>query len=178
MKPPPASAVDNTGPFFAPTRSTHQLTSSQQQASDRPQPVDRSLSTNQPSTDPVTKPSASTSGVELNYRPSDSDMDTDSVTDTESLPFVMGHTEEGNLSDIERDISLTDADQALSEEQNYREIMRGIRSFIGWSHIPDLDFVLSSSEDNSCAAPKQQPTGKISVNLLTDDWLCRKMDRL
>ena len=39
-------------------------------------------------------------------------------------------------------------------------------------------FVLSSSEDNPCAAPKQQPTGKISVNLLTDDWLCRKMDRL
>ena len=133
MKPPPASAVDNTGPFFAPTRSTHQPTSSQQQASDRPQPVDRSLSTNQPSTDPVTK--ASIFGVEPNYRPSDSDMDTDSVTDTESLPFVMGHTEEGNLSDIERDISLTDDDQALSEEQNYRETMRGIRSFIGWSHI-------------------------------------------
>ena len=40
VKPPPAGAVDNTEPFFAPTRSTDQPTSSQQQASDRPQPVD------------------------------------------------------------------------------------------------------------------------------------------
>ena len=56
--------------------------------------------------------------------------------------------------------------------------MCGIRSFMGWSHIPDMDSALSSSEDNPFAAPKQQPTGKISVNLPTDDWLCRKMDRL
>ena len=49
---------------------------------------------------------------------------------------------------------------------------------MGWSHIPDVDSALSSSEDNPFAAPKQQPTGKISVNLPTDDWLCRKMDRL
>ena len=41
-----------------------------------------------------------------------------------------------------------------------------------------VDSALSSSEDNPFAAPKQQPTGNISVNLPTDDWLCRKMDRL
>ena len=104
-------------------------------------------------------------------------MDTDSVTDTESLPRVMGNTEEGELSDIEQDVSLTDADQALSEEQNYRDTMSGIRSYMGWSHIPDVNSALSSSEDNPFAAPKQQLTGKISVNLPTDDWLCRKMDR-
>ena len=56
--------------------------------------------------------------------------------------------------------------------------MHDIRSYIGWSHIPDVDSALSSSEDNPFAAPKQQPTGKIIVNLPTDDWLCRKMDRL
>ena len=49
---------------------------------------------------------------------------------------------------------------------------------MGWSHIPDVDSALSSAEDNLFAAPKQQPTGKISVNLPTDDWLCHKMDRL
>ena len=105
-------------------------------------------------------------------------MDTDSVTDTESLPRVMGHTKEDELSDIEQDIFLTDADQALSEKQNYRETVRGIRSYMGWSHIPDVDSDLSSSEDNPFATPKQQSTGKISVNLPTDGWLCRKMDRL
>ena len=105
-------------------------------------------------------------------------MDIDSSTDTESLKRVLGNTEEGELSDIEQDLSFTDADQALSEEQNYRETMRGIRSYMGWSHIPDVDSALLSSEDNPFAAPKQQPAGKVSVNLPTDDWHCRKMDRL
>ena len=31
---------------------------------------------------------------------------------------------------------------------------------------------------NSFAAPKQQPVGKVSVNLPTDYWLCRKMESL
>ena len=105
-------------------------------------------------------------------------MDTDSVTDTKSLPCVLGITEEGELSDIEQDLSFTDADQALSSEQNYRETMRGIRLYMGWSHIPDVDAALSSTEDNPFADPKQQPTSKISVNLPTDNWLCRKMERL
>ena len=41
-----------------------------------------------------------------------------------------------------------------------------------------MDTALASSEDNPFAAPKIQPAGKISVQLPTDDWLCRKMDRL
>ena len=94
-------------------------------------------------------------------------MDTDFASDTESLSCVTGQTEEGELSDIEHDLSLTDNDQALSEEQNYRETMQGIRSHMGWSHIHDVDSALSSSEDNPFAAPKQHPTGKISVNLPT-----------
>ena len=56
--------------------------------------------------------------------------------------------------------------------------MRGIRAYMNWNHIPDMDTTLSSSEDNPFAAPKIQPAGKISVQLPTDDWLCRKMDRL
>ena len=56
--------------------------------------------------------------------------------------------------------------------------MQGIRSYMGWSHIPDIDSAMASSEDNPFAAQKQQPAGKISVQLPTDDWLCRKMDRL
>ena len=177
VKPPPARAVDNTEPFFAPTSVTDQPNSSQQ-TSDRPQSVDRPSATDQSPTDPAAEPSSSTSGFDPSYRHSDSDMDTDSVTDTESLPRVMGNTEEGELSDIEQFLSFTDADQALSEEQNYRETMCGIRSYMGWSHIPDVHSDLSSSEGNLFAAPKQQPTGKISVNIPTDNWLCRKMARL
>ena len=103
-------------------------------------------------------------------------MDTDSVSDTKSLPRVMGNTEEGELSDIEQYVSLMLIRHCL--KNRIIEKPRGLRSYMGWSHIPDVDSALSSSEDNQFAAPKQQPTGKISVNLPTDDWLCRKMDRL
>ena len=72
----------------------------------------------------------------------------DTVTDSESLPVRMSKTEEGELSDFEQDTSLTEADQMLSEEQNYRETMSGVRSFMGWTHIPEVDSALSSSEDN------------------------------
>ena len=81
-------------------------------------------------------------------------MDTDSNSDAESLPVMLGNTEEGELSDAEQDVFLTDADQMLSEEQNYRETMSGVRLFMDWTHIPEGGSALSSSEDNPFAAPK------------------------
>ena len=86
--------------------------------------------------------------------------------------------EECEVSDLRQDNSVTDSDQALTEEQNYRETMRGLHSYMGWTHIPVMDTHTSSSEDNPFAAPKQQPVGKVSVNLPTDDWLCSRMDGL
>ena len=56
--------------------------------------------------------------------------------------------------------------------------MRGVRTYMGCTHIPDIDNQTSSAEDNPFTAPKQQPAGKISVTLPTDDRLCRKMDDL
>ena len=55
--------------------------------------------------------------------------------------------------------------------------MRGIRSFMGWSHIPDLTSA-AASDDNPFAHPKKQLPGKVSVQMPTDDWLCRKLSRL
>ena len=52
-------------------------------------------------------------------------MDTDSPSEAGSVVNVSGHPEEGELSDLEQDLSLTDTDQTLSEEQTYRETMRG-----------------------------------------------------
>ena len=52
--------------------------------------------------------------------------------------------------------------------------MRGVRSNMGWIHIPDIDTHTSRAEDNPFAAAKQKPVGKVSVTLPTDDWLCRK----
>ena len=63
-------------------------------------------------------------------------------------------------------------------DQNYRETMRGIRSFMGWTRIPDMDSAAATSDDNPFAGPKTQPTGKVSVKMPTDEWLCRKMGKL
>ena len=81
--------------------------------------------------------------------------------------------EEGELLD-ELDATTTDPDQSLSEEQSYRETMRGIRSYMGWTHIPDIDSVTGSSNDNPFAGPKLQTPGKVSVQVPTDEWLCWK----
>ena len=105
-------------------------------------------------------------------------MDTDSDSDFSDQPAVDIFVEEGELSDPYQDAATNDPDQTLSEDQNYRETMRGIRSYMGWTYIPDMDTATSTSDDNPFAGPKTQPTGKVSVNMPVDEWLCKKMGKL
>ena len=63
------------------------------------------------------------------------------------------YTEEGELSE-DPDQTVIDRDQPISEEQNYRETMQGIRSYMGWSHIPEVDNSTATSDDNPFAGPK------------------------
>ena len=105
-------------------------------------------------------------------------MDTDSDTNFSDRPPVNIFKEDGELSDRDPDVTAADPDQTLSEEQNYRETMRGIRSFMGWTHKPDMDTAASTSDDNPFAGPKAQPAGKVSVTMLTDEWVCNKMGKL
>ena len=66
----------------------------------------------------------------------------DSKEDLQSEP---GHPVDGNSwygspdRDLNRDES---ADQELSEETSNREPIRGVRSFMGWHKIPELDILL------------------------------------
>ena len=48
---------------------------------------------------------------------------------------------------------------------------------MGWHQIPEFDNV-PSADDNPFAGSKVQPTGKVSVKLPVDNWLCRKMEKL
>ena len=64
-----------------------------------------------------------------------------------------------------------------SEEASYRETIRGVRSFMGWHKVPEFESV-SSSEDNPFAGSHVQSTGKVSVKLPVDDWLCKKMEKI
>ena len=69
-------------------------------------------------------------------------------------------------------------DQDLSEDANYRETIRGVRSFMGWHQIPNYDSTSSSLDDNPFARSRAKPTGKVSVKLPVDEWLYRKFERL
>ena len=107
----------------------------------------------------------------MEFSPSDSDSDSLSS----DRPLLDIFPEEGELSEDQED-NLFGHDQSLLEEQSYRETMRGIRSYMGWNHIPDIDSSATTSEDNPFAGPKLHTPGKVSVNLPTNE--CKKMSKL
>ena len=92
-------------------------------------------------------------------------------------PPVDLYVEEGELSD-EQDMTVTEPDQIPSPEQTYWETMRGIRSYMGWTDIPDVDISNTASDDNPCSGPKVPVPGKVSVTMPTEDWLCKKLSKL
>ena len=55
--------------------------------------------------------------------------------------------------------------------------MRGIRSFMGWPHVPDVNSS-NPSDDNPFAGPKAPGPSKVSVHMPTEEWLCKKLNRL
>ena len=79
---------------------------------------------------------------------------------------------------VQGDLPEDATDQDLSEDANYRETIRGVRSFMGWHQIPDYDHSSSSLDDNPLAGSRTKPASKVSVRLLVDEWLCRKFERL
>ena len=87
------------------------------------------------------------------------------------------YAEEGELSE-DQDCTTHEPDQAISEEQTYRETMSGICSYMGWSNIPELDSTATGSDDNPFSGPKSSTPGKVSVNMPTEDWLCKKISKL
>ena len=134
---------------------------------------------NQPVTDrpPSDRPYSATGSVspilQKTRKDSISSLESDTESQASDLPPVELFAEEGYLSE---DQEVFDSDIPNSEEQTYRET-RGIRSFMSWSHIPDLD-ISNPSDDNPFAGPKAPAPSKISVQMPTEDWLCRKLAKL
>ena len=56
--------------------------------------------------------------------------------------------------------------------------MLGIHSYMGWSHIPDMNTCINTAEDNPFAGPETQVPGKMFVQMPVDDWLCRNLNKL
>ena len=52
-----------------------------------------------------------------------------------------------------------DEDNIQTEDQSYRETVRGVRSYMGWDFIPDLESSATSSSDSSHSTFKRQREG-------------------
>ena len=59
--------------------------------------------------------------------------------------------EKSEISDQETGASPQESDQQISEEQSYRETVRGIRSFMGCNQVPEFESFASSQDDNPFA---------------------------
>ena len=154
---------------------------SDRQSSDSDLPVTGHLSTSKTTTDrpsshrPV---SSAITGPESPFLPSgrrDSVSSVESHPDSEvsDQPPISLFVDEAELSD-DQDFA---EELPTSEEQTYRETMSGIRSFMGWSHVPDMESS-NPSDDNPFAGPKVPVPNKVSVHMPTEEWLCRKLNRL
>ena len=86
-------------------------------------------------------------------------MEAEAENDFSDTPPVELFVEEGELSDEQE---LTEQELLTSEEQTYRETMRGIRSFMGWTHIPHVDSS-NPSDDNPFAGPKAPTPSYVGV---------------
>ena len=68
-----------------------------------------------------------------------------------------------------------------NEEMNYRETVRAVRAFLGWTFIPDFEPAVGDT-DNESDNPRKgihpRRTGKVSIELPADDWLYYKMVKL
>ena len=56
--------------------------------------------------------------------------------------------------------------------------MKEIWSYMGWSHISDVDTATSTADVDPFGGPKLQAAGKVSVKMPTDEWLCNKLSKL
>ena len=142
--------------------------------------VPRQQSTGKPSTDPSLRPrpsslTGSSSPTLHQSARRDSISSVESATESElsDQPPVELFVDEGDLSDNPE----LELEQNVSGEQTYRETMRGICSYMGWSHVPDVDSS-NPSDDNPFAGPKAPAPSKVSVQMPTEEWLCRKLSKL
>ena len=122
-------------------------------------------SSKQPVTDhhPSDRPSGAAGSASPTLQKSGKDsissLDSDSDSQISDIPPVELFAEEGEFSD----------DQVFEQELP--------TSFMGWSHIPDMDSS-NPSDDNPFAGPKAPVPSKISVQMPTEDYLCRKLAKL
>ena len=164
----PTSQTKTDRPILAPDNTTDP-SSQTQQGSHRPPSTARPMPSD-------TTDSASPT-LHRSRQDSISSLSSDAGSDLLDRPPLDLYAEEGELSE-DPEHSVIDQDQPVSEEQNYRDTMQGIRSYMGWTHIPEVDSFTTTAEDNPFAGPKAITPGKVSVKMPTEEWLYKKLSKL
>ena len=92
---------------------------------------------------------------------------------------LSGDEEESNLEEGEASSKVVDR-QDQTEDMTYRETVRSVRSFMGWSHIPVYESDLSEPDksNNPWKGKNPKKPARLSVAMPPDDWLCQKLERL
>ena len=86
--------------------------------------------TDQPPDIEMVLPSTSTTGPSTHHKPvSDEDLNLQPNSHLSPTGFM---EEDGELSDQDASVSSKKPDQQLSEEQKYRDTVKGVRLFMGW----------------------------------------------
>ena len=121
-----------------------------------------------------TASSGSTFPGAFNLPPEPDDVDFDNPLAGSDVSSEQSHSDEGEISSD----TLERPDQ--TEEMNYRETVRSVRSFMGWTHIPDFESDLNEPDksNNPWKGKNPKRPARISVEMPPDDWLCQKLERL
>ena len=67
--------------------------------------------------------------------------------------------------------------QDIGEEPSYRENIRAVRHYMGWTDIPEFQ-ASPQQENNPWISPKPVTSGRINLQLPVDEWLAKRMDSL
>ena len=110
----------------------------------------------------------------FNLPPEPDDIDFDNPLAGSDVSSEQSDSDEGEISSD----TLERPDQ--TEEMNYRETVRSVSSFMGWTHIPDFESDLNEPDKSNNPWKGKHPKrpARISVEIPPDDWLCQKLERL
>ena len=121
---------------------------------------------------PAMKPSVTSTGPTVTVEEPEEEVSSDRSSHS---------PDEGELSDresVQEQEVFIEVDQELSADQSYQETLRGVRSFMAWNDIPEFDSASSSQDDNPFTGSRTSQTGKVSVKVPVDEWLCHKFEKL
>ena len=86
-----------------------------------------------------------------------------------------------NWSSIRQPVFSTTVNEEVNQEMSYKESVRSVCSFMGWTHIPVIYLTCDKEwekANNPWKGKNPRPPIKVSVALPPNEWLCQKLEKL